>query len=144
MMGVRVHNASRAVVAVDGGTLALGAGSGVHGGGMSAPIALGNRGSDLDSVRSAWLPGTHTVMLQRFQRETDAASSGSEPVRLVLTLEVQGEVAADAAEGDVLELGEISGSEAGEGWLGLGDWSPARLLMLAGAAGVGEVGRGPL
>src|SRR5690625_6407257 len=71
-------------------------------------------------------------MLQRFQRETDAASSGSEPVRLVLTLEVQGEVAADAAEGDVLELGEISGSEAGEGWLGLGDWSPARLLMLAG------------
>src|SRR5690625_8012771 len=74
-------------------------------------------------------------MLQRFQRETDAASSGSEPVRLVLTLEVQGEVAADAAEGDVLELGELSGSEAGEGWLGLGDWSPARLLMLAGAAG---------
>src|SRR5690625_7369247 len=79
-------------------------------------------------------------MLQRFQRETDAASSGSEPVRLVLTLEVQGEVAADAAEGDVLELGEISGSEAGEGWLGLGDWSPARLLMLAGAAGLGAVG----
>jgi len=140
MMGVRVHNASRAVVAVDGGTLALGAGSGVHGGGMSAPIALGNRGSDLDSVRSAWLPGTHTVMLQRLQREADADSGGSEPVRLVLTLEVEGEVSGDAAEGDVLELGDTSGSDGGEGLLGLGDWSPARLLMLAGAAVLGVLG----
>ena len=139
-MSLRVHNAARAVVTTDEGPWHLGVGNGVHGGAMTAPVDLGNRGSDLDSVQSAWLPGTHTVMLQRFQRETDAASSGSEPVRLVLTLEVQGEVAADAAEGDVLELGEISGSEASEGWLGLGDWSPARLLMLAGAAGLGVLG----
>lgn len=139
-MGLRVHNAARAVVTTDGGTWNLGVGSGVHGGGMTTPVDLGNRGSDLGSVRSAWLPGTHTVMLQRLQRETEAGGSGSEPVRLVLTLEVEGEVSDDAAEGDVLELGEISGSDGGGGLLGLGDWSPARLLMLAGAAVLGLLG----
>src|SRR5690625_6289473 len=70
-MSLRVHNAARAVVTTDEGPWHLGVGNGVHGGAMTAPVDLGNRGSDLDSVQSAWLPGTHTVMLQRFQRETD-------------------------------------------------------------------------
>lgn len=137
-VGLRVHNAARGPVTVDGGSWRLNSSSPVRGGAMTTPVDLGNRGSDLASVRSAWLPGTHTVVLQRLQRSAQDDPAGADPVRLILTLEVEGEVAADAAEGEVLELGETAGSEGGDsGLLSIGQWSTARIAMLAGAALLG-------
>ena len=102
---------------------------------MTAPVAVGNRSSEKASIRSAWLPGTHTVMVQRLQRPEGAAAAGADPVRLILTLEVEGEAAEGASE--VLELGDLpSGSSGGLSDLGfLGELGMGKLVML-GAAGL--------
>ena len=106
-LSLRVVDAVRAPVAVNGGRSAIGSSGTVRGGGMAAPVDLGNRASDQDSIRSAWLPGTHTIQMHRMQRTAGADPAGDERVRLILTLEVEGDPAEDAAEGPVLELGDI-------------------------------------
>lgn len=140
------QNAVRDLVTVDGGLTAVGMRGTVAGGGMAAPVAVGNRTSDSPSVRSAWLPGTYTVMVQRLQRPEGAPAGGTDPVRMILTLEVEGEATGDGQ--DVLELGELpSGSSGGVlgaiSALGAGQWvllAAAGLLavvgMLTGVAGV--------
>lgn len=130
-LAVRVLDAVRSSVDVGGTTAGLGAPGAVRGGGMAAPVDLGNRSSDSDAVRSAWLPGDHTVQLHRLQRPAGSDPEGDVPVRIILTLEVEGEPAPDAAEVPVLELGDTSASprwgvlDGGEG--------TARVLRLAGA-----------
>ena len=110
-LSLRVLDAVRAPVAVNGGRSAIGSAGTVRGGGMAAPVDLGNRASDQDSIRSAWLPGTHTIQMHRMQR-----TAGADP-------------AEDAAEGPVLELGDI---RTGPG--------TAVVLRLAGAGALGLVG----
>lgn len=102
----------------------------VAGGAMTAPVDLGNRSSELRSVASAWLPGTHTVSLQRLQRDADADPAGNEPVTVVLTLEVEG---AASGGGAVLELGETTLERGPLAGLGI-EASWGRLGMYAGAA----------
>ncbi|MEY8657041.1 hypothetical protein [Brachybacterium paraconglomeratum] len=128
-LSLRVLDAVRAPVAVNGGRSAIGSAGTVRGGGMAAPVDLGNRASDQDSIRSAWLPGTHTIQMHRMQRTAGADPAGDERVRLILTLEVEGDPAEDAAEGPVLELGDI---RTGPG--------TAVVLRLAGAGALGLVG----
>lgn len=128
-LSLRVLDAVRAPVAVNGGRSAIGSSGTVRGGGMAAPVDLGNRASDQDSIRSAWLPGTHTIQMHRMQRTAGADPAGDERVRLILTLEVEGDPAEDAAEGPVLELGDI---RTGPG--------TAVVLRLAGAGALGLVG----
>lgn len=128
-LSLRVVDAVRAPVAVNGGRSAIGSSGTVRGGGMAAPVDLGNRASDQDSIRSAWLPGTHTIQMHRMQRTAGADPAGDERVRLILTLEVEGDPAEDAAEGPVLELGDI---RTGPG--------TAVVLRLAGAGALGLVG----
>ncbi|WP_156488613.1 MULTISPECIES: hypothetical protein [Brachybacterium] len=128
-LSLRVVDAVRAPVAVNGGRSAIGSSGTVRGGGMAAPVDLGNRASDQDSIRSAWLPGTYTIQMHRMQRTAGADPAGDERVRLILTLEVEGDPAEDAAEGPVLELGDI---RTGPG--------TAVVLRLAGAGALGLVG----
>lgn len=139
-IGLRVFDAVRGQVAVDGGMWTVHSSATISGGGMTAPVDLGNRSSETESIRSAWLPGTYTVQLQRRQLPEGAPAAEAEPVRLILTLEVEGEVAEDAAEGDVLQLGDAS-SESRRGPLG-GDWTAGRIALLAGAGVLGVLGLG--
>ncbi len=136
-LALRVFDAARSPVTVGGGTWPLGGGNRVAGGGMAAPVDLGNRSAEQPAVRSAWLPGTHTVQLQRLQRRADADPAGDGPVTLILTLEVEGEVAEDAAEGTVLQLGE-TGAAAGAPRLALliGGGLLTLMALLTGVAGV--------
>src|SRR5699024_6649811 len=75
-LALRVSNAVREQVTVGGGSWMMSPDDRVAGGGMTAPVSLGNRGSDLPSVASAWLPGTHYVTLQRLQRPAEAEPAG--------------------------------------------------------------------
>src|SRR5699024_9441143 len=74
----RVSNPAREQVTVGGGSWLMSSDDRVAGGAMTAPVDLGNRSSELRSVASAWLPGTHTVSLQRLQRDADADPAGNE------------------------------------------------------------------
>lgn len=130
-MALRVFDASRSPVTVGGGSWLLSSMNPVSGGGMAAPVDLGNRSSEIDAVQSAWLPGTHTVQLQRLQREANADPAGDAPITVILTLEVEGEVADDAAEGTVLELGDTTSRELG-GFLGLGGLGRTAMFVGAG------------
>lgn len=130
-LSLRVHNAARSLVEVGGGSWPLGGSAGVRGGGMRAPVDLGNRSAQQTSIADAWLPGRHTVVLQRLQRDTAADPEGDAPVRLILTLEVEGETAEGAADGSVLELGDAESTSAG--FFG-GSAAMVRSLQLAGAA----------
>lgn len=127
-----VHDPARSLVTVDGGVDAIGTAGAVAGGGMAAPVDLGNRSSDSDAIASAWLPGRHTVLLHRLQRPAGDEPAGDEPVRLILTLELEGEPAEDAAEGTVLELGDLGG--------GPGTWGIGRIGLLVGAGLLSLVG----
>jgi hypothetical protein len=130
----------RSPVEVGGGSWDVTGAGQVRGGGMAAPVDLGNRGADRDAISSAWLPGTHTVQVQRLQRPADADPEGDVPMRIVLTLEVEGEPAEDAAEGTVLELGD---ARASGGWHLLdGGEETARALRLAGAGALAVAGLG--
>lgn len=142
---VVARNAVRDQVTVGGGSTPLHQRGAIDGGGMAAPVTVGNRASDSNAVQSAWLPGTHTIVLQRLQRPEGAAAGGAEPVRLILTIEVEGE-AADGAQ-EVLELGELPTGDRGGlgalGGLGVGQWAMlaasgllAILAVLTGIAGV--------
>lgn len=132
-LSLLAYNAAREPVTVRGGSWQMSDYDPVTGGGMVAPVDLGNRSSELSAVQSAWLPGTHTIQFQRLQRAADADPAGNAPVTLILTLEVEGDVATDAADGAVLELGDtISGSSSG-GFLGLdGGLGRAALFVAAG------------
>lgn len=138
-LSLRVSNAVREQVTVHGGSWTMNPEDRVTGGGMTAPVDRGNRGSDLPSVASAWLPGTHYVTLQRLQRPVGAEPAGAEPVTVVLTLEVDGEVAEDAPEGTVLELGETRVTSGPLSSLGI-DASWGRLAMFAGAGALTLLG----
>ncbi|GAA1488428.1 hypothetical protein GCM10009626_11740 [Brachybacterium sacelli] len=132
-LSLRTFNAARAPVWVGEGTMPLSGSDRVAGGGMGAPVDLGNRSSELEAVQTAWVPGTHTIQLQRLQRAADADPAGNEPVTLILTLEVEGEVAEDAAESPVLELGETtSGAGDRAGLLGI-DGGLGRIALFVGA-----------
>lgn len=131
-LALRASNAVREQVTVRGGSWRMNPNDRVAGGGMAAPVDLGNRSSELASVASAWLPGTHYIALQRLQRPADAEPAGDEPVTVVLTLEVVGEVAEDAPEGTVLELGETTVTRGPLSALGI-DASWGRLAMFGGA-----------
>ncbi|WP_394214416.1 hypothetical protein [Brachybacterium vulturis] len=131
-LALRTANAVREQVTVHGGSWVMSSGDRVTGGGMTTPVARGNRGSELPSVATAWLPGTHYVTLQRLQRPADAEPAGAEPVTVVLTLEVEGEVAEDAPEGTMLELGETTVTSGPLSSLGI-DASWGRLAMFGGA-----------
>ncbi|MFC7458586.1 hypothetical protein ACFQS2_15465 [Brachybacterium sp. GCM10030267] len=113
VLALRTFNAAREQVTVGGGSWTAYDGDPIAGGGMAAPVDLGNRSSELRAVQSAWLPGTHTIQLQRLQLPADAEPGAEEPLRLILTLEVEGEVAPDAVEGTVLELGETTSQRDG-------------------------------
>lgn len=130
-IALRAFDPARSQVTVGGGSWSPGSAGTVSGGGMRAPVDIGNRGSEHDSVRSAWLPGTHVIQLQRLQRESGADPAGEAPLTLILTLELEGEAAEDAAEGTVLELGQSGG----------GLWSAespvARTVLLIAAAALG-------
>jgi hypothetical protein len=139
-LALRVLDAVRSPVEVGGGSWDVTGAGQVRGGGMAAPVDLGNRGADRDAISSAWLPGTHTVQVQRLQRPADADPEGDVPMRIVLTLEVEGEPAEDAAEGTVLELGD---ARASGGWHLLdGGEETARALRLAGAGALAVAGLG--
>ena len=125
-------NAAREPVAVGGGTWQMSDYDPIAGGGMAAPVDRGNRSSELSGVESAWLPGTQTIQLHRLQRASDAEPAGDDPVTLVLTLEVDGEIAADAADGTVLELGDTTSGSSPGGFLGLGD-GLGRIALFVGA-----------
>ncbi|MGO2822595.1 MAG: hypothetical protein ACTIA5_17495, partial [Brachybacterium tyrofermentans] len=58
--------------------------------------------------------------------------AGDDPVTLVLTLEVEGDIAADAADGTVLELGDTTSGSSPGGFLGLGD-GLGRIALFVGA-----------
>ena len=131
-LSLRASNAVREQVTVQGGSWLMSPDDRVTGGGMTTPVDRGNRSSELASVASAWLPGTHYVALQRLQRSADAEPAGDEPVTVVLTLEVEGEVAEDAPEGTVLELGETAVTSGPLSSLGI-DASWGRLAMFGGA-----------
>lgn len=128
-MSLRVHNSARELVPVGGGSWQIGAVGDIAGGGMPAPLALGNRGADDSGIASTWLPGQQRVIITRLPRTVDAESEkpeGSEPVRLILTLEVEGQ-AQDSEE--VLDLGRDDSTL---------DWQ--RVAMLAGAGALGLLG----
>lgn len=127
-----VRNAVRNTVTVRGGDQPLFGGTQVEGGGMAAPVDRGNRSSSISAVATAWLPGTHTVILQRTQLKEGADPASAEPITVVLTLELDGEVSPDAPEGTVLELGEPFLARGPLAALGL-DTSGMRLLQLGGA-----------
>lgn len=129
-LALRVFNPAREQVTVGGGSWLMTSDDRVAGGAMTAPVDLGNRSSELRSVASAWLPGTHTVSLQRLQRAADADPAGNEPVTVVLTLEVEG---AASGGGAVLELGETTLERGPLAGLGI-EASWGRLGMYAGAA----------
>ncbi|MGP9537584.1 hypothetical protein ACT3SP_06205 [Brachybacterium sp. AOP43-C2-M15] len=131
-LSLRVADAVRGQVTVGGGSWRMNGSDRVAGGGMTAPVDRGNRSSDLDSVASAWLPGTHTVTVQRLQRDRASETAGDAPVTVVLTLELDGEIAEDDPEGTVLELGETGVDRGLLASLGIGT-SAGRLVMLAGA-----------
>lgn len=78
-LALRVFNPAREQVTVGGGSWLMTSDDRVAGGAMTAPVDLGNRSSELRSVASAWLPGTHTVSLQRLQRDADADRPGTSP-----------------------------------------------------------------
>lgn len=134
-LSLLAFDAARELVTVQGKNMSLTGSTTVYGGGMAAPVDLGNRSSDLPSVRSAWLPGTHTIQLHHLQAAADVDPSSAGPVTFILTLEVEGEVAEDAAEGTVLELGDTTASSRG----GLLDpeTTTGRILLYAGAGGLG-------
>ncbi|WP_193104323.1 hypothetical protein [Brachybacterium sp. FME24] len=132
-VALRTFDAARAQVTVGGGSWPLSTADTVAGGGMVAPVDRGNRSSELDTVQSAWLPGTHTIQLQRPQRTVEADPAGDGPVTLILTLEVEGEVAKDAADGTVLELGETTSTAGAGGGLFGGQGGLGRVAMIAGA-----------
>lgn len=138
-LSLRVANAVRDQVTVDGGDLLLGGGDPVDGGGMTAPVDRGNRGSDVASIASTWLPGTHTVTLQRLQLSEGADPASAEPITVVLTLELDGEPAEDAPEGSVLELGEPFLERGPLARLGL-DAAGVRLLQIGGAGALTLLG----
>ena len=138
-LSLLVANAVREPVTVRGGSWMMNTDDRVAGGGMTAPVALGNRGSDLSSVASAWLPGTHYVTLQRLQRAADADPAGDEPVTVVLTLEVEGEPDEDAPAGPVLELGETAVTRGPLSSLGI-DASWGRLAKFGGAGLLAVIG----
>lgn len=128
-MSLRVHNSARELVPVGGGSWQIGAVGDIAGGGMPAPLALGNRGADNPDIASTWLPGQQRVIITRLPRTVDDTTDkpeGSEPVRLILTLEVKGE--AQESE-EVLDLGSEDSTL---------DWQ--RVAMLAGAGVLGLVG----
>lgn len=132
-LAVLVQNPVRDLVTVGAGIQSLSQRGAIDGGGMAAPVAVGNRDSESAAIRSAWLPGTHTVMVQRLQRPEGADPAGAEPVRLILTLEVEGEAGPAA---DVLDLGDLPAAE-GRSWGGLGGSGGPQLgtvAMLVGAA----------
>jgi hypothetical protein len=131
-LSLAVANAVRDQVTVRGGDWYLSTSSPVTGGGMAAPVDLGNRSSDSSPIASAWLPGTHTVLLQRLQLSEDAEPSSAEPVTVVLTLALDGEIAEDAPEESVLELGRPLLPRGPLSGLGL-DVSGRELLLLGGA-----------
>lgn len=131
-LSLGVANAVRDQVTVGGGTWTPSTTTPVTGGGMFAPVDRGNRSSELTSIASAWLPGTHTVLLQRLQLPDDAEPERGEPVTVVLTLALDGEVAEDAPEGSVLELGEPFLPRGPLSGIGL-DVSGRELLLLGGA-----------
>ncbi|WP_162801486.1 hypothetical protein [Brachybacterium saurashtrense] len=138
-LALRVYNPAREQVTVGGGSWTMRAQDPVTGGGMRAPVDLGNRSSDLGAVASAWLPGTHTVVLQRLQRDADDEPAGEGAVTLVLTLEVEGERAEDAAEEPVLDSGETTLEHGPLSSLGIdAPWS--RLAMVAGAGALALLG----
>lgn len=99
---------------------------------MTTPVDRGSRGSELRSVAPAWLPGTPYVALQRLQRPNGAEPAGDAPVTVVFTLEIGGEVAADAAEGTGPELGEKQLSSCLLSTVGI-DASWGRQARFAGA-----------
>lgn len=138
-LALRVSNAVRDQVTVRGGDWSMNPDDRVAGGGMTAPVDLGNRGSDLSTVATAWLPGTYYVSLQRLQRPAEAEPAGDEPVTVVLTLEVEGEPAEDATEGSVLELGETTETSGPLTSLGI-DASWGRLAMFGGAGLLALIG----
>jgi hypothetical protein len=132
-LALRVTNAARDQVTVGGGSWRMNPHSRVTGGGMTSPVERGNRSSELPSVATAWLPGTHYVVLQRLQRPADQDPAGDEPVTVVLTLEVDGEAAGDAEE-PVLELGETSVEHGPLATLGIeASWGRLAMFMGAGA-----------
>lgn len=132
-LSLLAYNAAREPVTVGGGSWQMSDYDPVAGGGMVAPVDLGNRSSELSGVQSAWLPGTHTIQLQRLQRSADAEPAGDAPVTLILTLEVEGDVAEDAADGTVLELGDTTSGSSSGGFLGLdGGLGRAALFAAAG------------
>ncbi|MGO1199725.1 MAG: hypothetical protein ACTHV2_00315 [Brachybacterium sp.] len=131
-LSLRAFNAVREQVTVRGGSWLMSPDDRINGGGMTTPVDRGNRSSELSSVASAWLPGTHYVALQRLQRPADAEPAGDVPVTVVLTLEVEGEVAEDAPEGTVLELGETTVTRGPLSSLGI-DASWGRLARFGGA-----------
>lgn len=131
-LALRVTNAVRGQVTVGGGNWRMTPDDRVTGGGMTTPVDRGNRSSELPSVASAWLPGMHTVSLQRLQRPADAEPAGDDPVTVVLTLEVDGDPAEDAPEGSVLELGQTTLERGPLAALGI-DASWGQLAMIGGA-----------
>ncbi|MDN5900420.1 MAG: hypothetical protein L0H74_10165 [Brachybacterium sp.] len=131
-LALRAFNPVREQVTVHGGSWVMSPGDRVAGGGMTSPVDRGNRGSELPSVASAWLPGTHYVTLQRLQRSADAEPAGAEPATVVLTLEVEGEPSGDAPEGSVLDLGETTVTSGPLSFAGI-DASWGRLAMFGGA-----------
>lgn len=136
-LALRAYDAARAPVTVQGGSWGLSGASTISGGGMTAPVDLGNRSSDLPSVRTAWLPGRHTIELHRLQQAADADPAGAAPVTFILTLEVEGEVAEDAAEGTVLELGDTTSHRGG---LLDPTTMTGRVLLYGGAGMLGLLG----
>ncbi|MGY5763733.1 hypothetical protein ACXET9_00860 [Brachybacterium sp. DNPG3] len=129
-MSLRVFDAARSPVTVGGGDWSAYA-EDIDGGGMSAPVAVGNRESEDAAIASAWLPGRHTVLVQRDQLTEDADDEDAAPLRLVLTLEVEGDPDPDAQE-DVLVLGELSSAD--------GAWGAGRIAAAVGAVLLGAVG----
>ncbi|ATG55248.1 hypothetical protein CFK41_11100 [Brachybacterium ginsengisoli] len=141
-LSLQVHDATRDLVTVGGGRSSLSSVGAVSGGGMAAPVDRGNRGSDDLAIASAWLPGQHTVMLSRVQRSAESVAEdpeGDDPVRLILTLEVEGDPAEGAAEGSVLELGDATMQHGPLSALGI-DASWSRLAAFAGAGALTMLG----
>lgn len=144
-VSLTVVDPARELVTVRGGTESIGDRGSVRGGGMVAPIAPGNRQSDDDAIATAWLPGRHSVVVHRLQRtEFDhqfGGDAGDEPIRMILTLEVEGKADDSVRTADLVELGDVSAGGFFSGVLGrvaaLG--GAAVLGLIAAASGVGGV-----
>lgn len=131
---LRVQDAIRGQASTGGGTQQIGAVGAVTGGGMAAPVDLGNRSSAVGPIASSWLPGEHTVVLHRLERSAaDRAEqpAGDDPVRMILTLEVEGESAEDAVSGTGLEMGETGSGSS---------WGAGRIAVLVVAVGLALLG----